>query len=45
MSAIIGASIVNRVKRRTLLMGAWAALILVNIAFTVTAARYTITGE
>ncbi|ORY52174.1 general substrate transporter [Leucosporidium creatinivorum] len=45
ISAIIGASIVNRVKRRTLLMGTWAALILVNIAFTVTAARYTITGS
>lgn len=45
LAAILGVYIVNRVKRRTLLLGAWSALIVVNVAFTVTAAEYTRTGS
>ncbi|PRQ70707.1 General substrate transporter [Rhodotorula toruloides] len=45
LAAILGVYIVSRVKRRTLLLGAWSALIVVNVAFTVTAAEYTRTGS
>ncbi|GAA5940153.1 hypothetical protein JCM1841_005965 [Sporobolomyces salmonicolor] len=45
VASVIGVCIVNRVKRRHLLMGTWFALILVNIAFTITAAEYQKTGS
>ncbi|ORY74528.1 general substrate transporter [Leucosporidium creatinivorum] len=44
VAAIIGATFVNRLRRRTMLMGSWAALILVNVGFVVSAARYVQTG-
>ncbi|GAA6006842.1 uncharacterized protein JCM10292_005470 [Rhodotorula paludigena] len=43
--AVVGLYLINRLKRRTHLMGSWATLIIVNVAFTVTAARYEQTGS
>ncbi|GJN90011.1 hypothetical protein Rhopal_003006-T1 [Rhodotorula paludigena] len=43
--AVVGLYLINRLKRRTHLMGSWATLVVVNVAFTVTAARYEQTGS
>ncbi|GAA5820909.1 hypothetical protein JCM11251_001872 [Rhodosporidiobolus azoricus] len=45
LGAMCGFLLVNRVKRRNLLIGVWSTLLVVSVAFTVTAARYEQYGE
>jgi len=42
---ILAAWVADRVKRRKLLMSSWVALILVNVAFVITAQQYEKTGS
>ncbi|GAA5892803.1 hypothetical protein JCM6882_000584 [Rhodosporidiobolus microsporus] len=45
LGAMVGFLLVNKLRRRVLLMGTWTALLCVSVAFTVTAARYNQYGD
>ncbi|BGP20146.1 hypothetical protein JCM10213_000769 [Rhodosporidiobolus nylandii] len=45
LGAMVGFLLVQHLPRRVHLMGVWSALLLVSIAFTVTAARYELAGS
>lgn len=42
---IVAAFVADRIKRRTLLLTTWSCLIVVNVAFVVTAQQYEATGS
>ncbi|KAL8293665.1 hypothetical protein RQP46_000366 [Phenoliferia psychrophenolica] len=43
--SVFGAFIVNKVPRRKMLMTTWTCLLLIMVALTITAARFTLTGS